>query len=79
MRSISAYGPFRTTVREVPRSDRTAVCVRIDRVNQDGEWITQALYDVQDLWWLLPALQAAQAEAVSRKVDQPVRAVGGKR
>ena len=65
MKAVSEYGPFRTAVREVPGPDRTAVCVRIDRVNEDGEWITQALYDVQDLWFLLPALQAAQAEAIA--------------
>ncbi len=60
----SSFGPFRTHVRRVKLADRERTCVRVDRVNEEGEWSTQMLVDAADLWWLIPALQNAQTDAV---------------
>jgi len=60
---LKTNGPFRTVVREVSRSGRTAWCVRLDRINEEGEWLTVALFELSELWRLLPALKAALREA----------------
>ena len=63
MRMLKTNGPFRTEVREVSLSGRIAWCVRLDRIGNEEEWTTVALFELSELWCLLPALKAALREA----------------
>lgn len=77
MRTVSQFGPFRTAVREAPGPGRTAVCVRIDRVNENGERLTPARDDVHNFLWLSFGLPATQAEEVTPGVPRTACEKGG--
>lgn len=57
------FGPFRVEPRRVTRGAGSAAVVRVDR-HDGSEWNTIALFDADDMCWLLPALREAWIGAI---------------